>query len=364
MSDRSKSEEHLRALELKLGHEVNDKFILYLDTKYWILLRDAYIGRSQDPIHAKLLRVIYNKTKSGHIICPGHLPICIEFAKQNDYQTLQKSFEILDLFSNGYCLKSPEDRLTLELFHFFRTKTLNEEDCYHPRILAWTKPFHFSGTQLPHLPLLDKDTNTSIQIQFLDYSWNLKFSDILKTIGCSEFHKNISAINFCPSKSLNEGKLSHADELRSLKQSISTETNGIIDILAPTIERLSEWILPLNDTKYYFKDSQNTNTTTIMINMIHDHLKTQPIDTKLATIRIQSMLHAAIRWDKQRKYRDNDMFDIEHASGALPYCDMFLTENSLYSLVTRKDIKLDSLYKCKVLADPKLAYEALEELSR
>lgn len=46
----------------------------------------------------------------------------------------------------------------------------------------------------------------------------------------------------------------------------------------------------------------------------------------LPTIRILAGLHAFIRWQKRQEFKFTDFFDIQHATAAVPYCDVFLTE--------------------------------------
>ena len=79
----------------------------------------------------------------------------------------------------------------------------------------------------------------------------------------------------------------------------------------------------------------------------------------MPSLRIPATLHAAIRWERNRKYEANDMHDIGHASTALPYFDTFLTEHSLRHLLTRKDLGLDRLYDCMVVSDPRVATETI-----
>jgi hypothetical protein len=68
----------------------------------------------------------------------------------------------------------------------------------------------------------------------------------------------------------------------------------------------------------------------------------------LPTINIQAGIHGAIRWDKQRKYNPNDWLDILHAAAGMPYCDVFLTERSLASLLRAPHIAYDKRYRTAV----------------
>jgi len=63
----------------------------------------------------------------------------------------------------------------------------------------------------------------------------------------------------------------------------------------------------------------------------------------LRSMHIQASLHASMRWDKQRKFRPNDYYDFEHATAALGYCDLFLTEGPLHVMVKRPQVNLQRL---------------------
>jgi hypothetical protein len=72
------------------------------------------------------------------------------------------------------------------------------------------------------------------------------------------------------------------------------------------------------------------------------------LDRELPTLVVRSGLCAAIRWDRSRRYEENDFHDHSHAAAALPYFDIFATERSLAHLVTNQ-LKFDQLYGGKVV---------------
>src|SRR2546422_10781019 len=43
---------------------------IYLDTRYWLFLRDAELGRPQKPLHVELLDVLRTRVQSGQLLCP------------------------------------------------------------------------------------------------------------------------------------------------------------------------------------------------------------------------------------------------------------------------------------------------------
>jgi hypothetical protein len=69
------------------------------------------------------------------------------------------------------------------------------------------------------------------------------------------------------------------------------------------------------------------------------------------------MLHAYIRIDHKRKFKPNDLIDIEHAEIALSHCDFFFTDKAHAHLI--RSAKLDVELGCVVAADPVAARSVL-----
>jgi len=82
----------------------------------------------------------------------------------------------------------------------------------------------------------------------------------------------------------------------------------------------------------------------------------------MPTIHILSALYAAVIWDKQQRFQDNDFYDFRHATAALPYCDYFFTEKRLAHLLTQNLLGLDKFYQCTVKSKEKEAISYLQEL--
>src|SRR5688500_947044 len=60
---------------------------IYLDTRYWLFLRDADLGRPQKPIHVELLDLLRTGVQSGRLICPIGDSTFFEILKQADADT-------------------------------------------------------------------------------------------------------------------------------------------------------------------------------------------------------------------------------------------------------------------------------------
>lgn len=83
----------------------------------------------------------------------------------------------------------------------------------------------------------------------------------------------------------------------------------------------------------------------------------------MRSIHIEVSFHAAMRWDKQRKFKPNEYFDFQHGTAALAYCDLFLTEKPLWDMIRRPQLNLESVNGCRTVWELGEAVEALETIS-
>jgi hypothetical protein len=82
----------------------------------------------------------------------------------------------------------------------------------------------------------------------------------------------------------------------------------------------------------------------------------------LPFIAINAGIHASVRWNRKQKFKPHDWMDFMHAAAGLPYCDYFLSENSLAKLVSSAQLRFDRRYQTQVISDPAEAVEALAAL--
>ncbi|MHC1699241.1 MAG: hypothetical protein AB9919_14480 [Geobacteraceae bacterium] len=61
---------YIKEKKLELGEWVNQRRKVYLDTKFWLLLRDAHLDRAKEQSQYDLLKLTADAVSSGKIICP------------------------------------------------------------------------------------------------------------------------------------------------------------------------------------------------------------------------------------------------------------------------------------------------------
>lgn len=354
-------EAYLKERRLELGRSIKHRKKIYLDTKYWLILRDSKLGRSNHSEVANLLDLLLEGVKSEKLICPISADIFIEILKQRDPATLNCSIKLIDMLSCGVSILGPEERARMELLYFVRKHMSGEESCHSHQIFIWTKTAYVLGFVNPCNTPFSPEDELAMQKALLDQMWIVSLSDMINTIGIDALRKSPQMLDI--SDKLNAGKFSHIHENKSYKQMFLSELAGILDMFKPDFEEMFAYL--------YEKDSgvppsksevASSDGTRMFMNLIYHGFDLNRFSRELPTIKILATLHAAIRWDKDRKYKPTDLHDIHHAVAALPYFDVFLTERSLCHLLTRNDLALDGLYDCRVVSKPSKAIAEIEEI--
>lgn len=352
--------QYLKEKKVDLGYSLKGIKKIYLDTKYWLLLRDAWLGRARHKEQADLLQLINKLKVEGMITCPISEDIFVEIIKQTDQETLKASIELIDNLSNGITLISREERWQTEIFHFIRTSLYKEELIHSIDELVWIKLPYTQGIQSPYSENLTQEQNNLIQKSFLDLMWSMSLSDLYEMIGMNKFKMYPHMPDF--SNILNQEKENYCKNGLSFNAVYLSEIAFIIDFKKDYFNKLFVYLYK----KQFGKDPDpeevtKSNAGQLFANLIYNSFKLGSINNKLPTFDIEAGINAQIIYDVKRKYKSNDLHDINHAIAALPYCDIFLTEKNLKTFVTRKNLSYDKKYKCCVISD---IDDAISELTK
>lgn len=319
---------------------------IYLDTKYWLLLRDAKLGRARGENQVQMLALAEQVSSSGRYIFPICEDIFIEVLKQTDPDTLKATVALIDSFSRGVSLLSGEKRVQLEVFHFLETHLGSSVFCLQE--LVWTKVAYNLGYLSPHHDKFSEDSNTLIQKTFFDQMWSASLMDIVETVSQNGAPKLPSIRGY--SERLNAGKFAHMHQNNTFSEMFLSEIAGMVDSYKADIKDLFAYKFE----KHYGcppnpNELERSESGQLFANMIYNLFKLNKVKQELPSFRIHAGLHAAVRWDKKQKYQDNDLHDFRHAAAALGYCDYFFTEKRLCHLATQDLLKYDKLFNCKTL---------------
>lgn len=354
-------DEYTKGLRLQLGEEIKSCRKIYLDTNYWLELRNVILGRQENKNFVKLLELLHNGVKAGKLICPISDENFYEILLQSDPSTLSASASLIDDVSRGVALLSTEERIKFEILYFIHSSTKGKNSVYHPDIFVWSKVSYICGASHPTSTLFSPEDELVIKKAFFDQMWSLSLTDMIKVIGMENIlsmHKYNDI-----SEKLNKSKIKYANENNSFKQLFLSEIAGVIDLFQHLFEEALVYLFE-NEKGYKpaTEEVEATNSGKQIANFIYHAFKKNKLGNYFPTLVIGAGLHASVRQDVNRKFKTNDMSDFRHAQAALPYFDYFFTEHSLRDLVSRNNIGFDKKYKCKVLSDPGQAVECVTKI--
>jgi len=351
---------YLKECRLALGSAIACRHKVYLDTKYWLLLRNNRLGRLNDPVIAKVSALLHKGARDAKLICPISAEVFLEILKQTDPVTLRCSIELIDALSEGVSLLAPQERVRMELLYFALRNMFGDSSCHSPEIFVWTKLAYVLGFMSFYNTPFSLEEELTAQKVFLDQMWQITLTEMVQKIGFESFSEKSRLAH--TSGELNTGKFAHADENSSYEETFLSEIAGILEILKPEFVEMISYLHEKFVAKVLSKQEiPASEEAQQLANIVYHGFRLKRFSTELPSLRVPAALHAAIRWETKRKYKQGDAYDIQNATAALPYFDTFLTENSLRHLLTRNDLALDSLYNCTVISDPKRAIPEIEK---
>ena len=352
---------HIYEAEASLGASLARKHPVYLDTKYWILLRDAdrHTGR-QAASSTELLRLLRKGAADGILFVPVSEAVVLELLKQDDLSSRLATAALIDELSRGVTVMQEERRIATEIAYFVLS-ALKRPPRLALQHMIWHRLGYALGLMYPRAR--STETDVSIQKTFFDLMWKITLKDLI--LICPPLEPDLEEWESQEkaARLLNEESSAHADDLKSFEKTYGIEVNGLADVYGSmgvdTIENLArlDGITP----KYGATDMRLKD---FFKSVLHFALKKDRAQARmtLRTIHIYASLWASMRWDRERRVRGNDFDDFGHAAAALAYCSAFFTERSLRSMVTAQHIKLDKLYQCHVVADVDDAVEYTSQL--
>lgn len=353
------TDQHIRRAHLALGASLEERKAVYLDTKFWILLRDAQRFPERTEA-APLLDLLCKGVASGALFCPISESVFVELMKQSDPVSRLVMASLIDQLSQGVTLVDERQRLATEITHFMSSKFGKTE--LHPlRHMVWSRLSFVLGVLYPTNTGLDEADERAIQKAFFDHMWSRPLADMVRVISKQNLEvpgTDLSSV----ATLLNTGVAAHAHELDCFRKAYSEEVRGVVDIAADEIMDVVLTMARDAGVTDPPTAAQRAESERQFRNLFILALELDKARDVLPSMHIQASLHASIRWNKGRKFKGNDLFDIHHATAALGYCDAFLTERSLAVLVTQEHVALDRLYGCAVAFDIETAAQIVRDM--
>lgn len=354
-------ERHSRARQVELGQSLATRRKIYLDTRFWIIVRDTALGVRTEPAARKLLHHLRRGVVGGRLVCPISASMFLELLKQ-PYSPGRRigTAQLIDELSLGVSMIPPRIVMGTEI-HSFLLKAKGDADLYPMQDLVWTKVAYVLGDTYPSFTQLSPAEELAIQKAFFDHLWDCSLSKMVETIGD---HIPPSDGFAELSRETNEKNAQYKDKLRSFAQTYDIELRGAIEvagaIAANVVHQLAEKeagreLSPTPD--------ERANSVNMCRNLLYHAFKKPETKDALRCLHIGASIHAAMRWNKNRKFKPNDHYDFEHATAALGYCDAFLTEGPLHDLVARPQVDLEAVNGCRVFSDVEAAADHVRKLA-
>lgn len=335
---------HIKSIESKKFKTV------YLDTKYWVILRDVKRGIINDPEKVHLYKLVLELSSRSQVIFPFSESLFEEFLKQTDEESLSTTLSLIKLLSKNTGIRPYKDRVAVEFEFLLRflfdpesMKISYIESCSE---YVWTCVAYSWGK------FTVKDTGEhhdsyDEKVQDLYFGCDEALNEYLKLLG--------SMSGFGMSYPDPTSKILGRRESKSEKNSevlirefiseLLDQKNVISNVFSNIVERFSA-----EDMKSFVSIILDKKVR----NKLHDFIPSMNTYTTICATWIVS---------QNKNIKINDFFDMHHAAAALPYFDLFLTEKSLFDAINRVVPKNLPFERVKVCADISNAINLLEQLN-
>ena len=345
-----KINDYIKSHRLKISKLLKGKEIIYLDTKYWLILREQ--NTETDSNKRILLDRILELSNTGKCIFPISEISFWEFLKQNDPETLKATATLVDRLSKGVMMIDINERRVLEFKHFLYRSTSRET--HNLNELIWTSLPLVLGYDF-----ISRLKTENLQKSFFDFLTSFSLYEMIEILySCGKIRKSFSYKDDVDA--LNRDKMKYSHENTSFKQMFLSELSGYLHLFQDVFKDVVyDMFCEEYNKEPTVKETESMNNS--FMYLIYNGFKKEKLTTELPVFRIIPELFACARWNKGRKFKDgNDLMDFMHASFALPYCDYFFTEKELKTMI--EQTKLDKLYGCIVESKSNKILERLNVL--
>lgn len=331
-------------VKFDIGNMMLKKHRIYLDTKYWIFMRDASLGKST-PTQTRVYEKLRDLVKKEVAICPISPHIFEELMRVGDREKRLNMARVMDELSQQVCFISPLNIAGQELLSFMRycQSKAQGKTLFNPTKCVFTKVAFVMGELYPTVECIPEEQMDAIRIQVFDRLSRVTLVEMLKTMKDDFPQRNSDLI-----AQLNKGKDDNQD-WKSFHEIFMHEIAGILDTVKDEIEKL--WIyLYENDHGGLVtpEEVRKAESVKLLSNFIYNLFDQKKVSKELPYFHINASLHAFIRYNKSQRFKKDTLIDFSHAAWALPYCNYFFTERRLCDWLCNSLLKLDKIYGAQV----------------
>lgn len=329
--------------------------LIYLDTNYWVWLRDAELGRGSTAAK-HLLQMLRAMVRSREAICVSQLNSFLELGKQKE-SSLRITACLLDELTEGIAIASMFDLQEWDCGQYISAKLgIQMQD----GLSNWTKVGQIHQHALPE-KMPGPVTETGRDVVFkstIDALWNATFEDVFGQFSWATKHTLSADIDPEVIARVEERRIKQLAEGQSRERVRSSEFSQFLNGTFRPIftDQLRAW-----NIRHRFPDGLAGfmhQLQTVMDAAVND-FKDRTLGKFLPSAAIPVELYTLYETGNKR-LTTNEWADWNHAAAALPHCDVFLTEHHLAHQL-RQELKADRQYGCAVIGSLE---DALNELHR
>jgi hypothetical protein len=354
--------EYFRQLTNALGESLSQRKKLYLDTRYWVFLRDAALGRAKRPEHNGILELLRKLVHDGVVVCPVSDVAFMELTTQSDDVTRAATGKLWDELSQGVALFAERDRVRYEFENFLRHPEAEQSGDMLAR-QVWTKAGYVLGLVVPTNEAVPEDRLRVIQKASIDAGWETSFLELANE---SAAHLSSAQSFEDTAQKINAEMRQFQNEIPSFERAFLSECIGALSLHQTDISHiLVELYEEGGNSLEEVTRSQFIEFREKIVGMLVDgfRYKRDRMATRLPLLYVHSACHAAIRMDVQRKFNGNFLRDLHHGVAGGTYHDAMFTERPLQVLLTSGNVAVDKIFGSKIFSREEDVLSYLRTLS-
>jgi len=313
---------------------------IYLDTNHWIKLAQIANGKENEPEYKKIYEKIRLHSDSGNVIFPISMATVHEFVMHSDQKKREEIIDLLVDVSKGWFLQPVTLFFEKEIENAIRHRI--KQDSLHDinQEIVQKGLSYFAGLDFDQFM---KDKNPppgfmdKLRSSFKEFNEdletirkNLKDPQLVK-ISLDSLQANRELIII-----LEKNRKKRRELDKSLRKRFS-EASSICDLVVP---HMSKFIL-----------SNNIQPTDVLDSSQNLEVLQAFVEDMPALNVFCKLSYARDEVSPERPIKTNDHWDLVHFSGAIPYCDVLVTEKMFAGL--SKQHNLDKKYNCIILTNLK-----------
>jgi hypothetical protein len=319
------------------------------------------MGRARQPNHTTLLNRLRRAVQSGLVVCPIGDGSLLELLRQSDIETRMATARVMDELSLGVAIQNAQDRLTTEVLDFIRIATVPSTTMIPPVESVWLKAAYGLGIAYPQAAGVSDDEQLALAKMFVDLMWSLTLEELMTDT--PELPDSIHQGFRETATELTVASRKYSTEIRDWHSLYIDEVYGFLDAYSDDIQHALLRLYELrtgNRQKPTVEELHDSKR--LFVNAFTNLIRLGKAGTALPRVQIEAGIHAIIRWHRTRPFSAQDFVDINHATAALPYCHLFLSETFLGTALTRPPLNLARRFGAQVVWDADSAVRAIEEV--